>query len=178
MPDETKVPPAKSDDDAKTPEEFIEVKGGQIRRVAGSILRSRGCIDPTGHTDEVAQDICVKLLQSWDTLRSADDALNTITANTASSHARTCRRERADDNQDDTVTPCFTPTSPIYADPRTFYEHVQLLEQLLTRLDPIDHKIFELHWFYGFTFDEVAIILDLPSGTVRSRHSRAMDKLN
>jgi RNA polymerase sigma factor (sigma-70 family) len=175
MPDQTKI---QSADEANGAEAFIETKGAQIRKVAGSILRSRGCIDPAAHVDEVAQDICIKLLQSWDTLRSPDDALNTIAANTASSHARTCRRERADDNQDDTVSPCFTPTSPLYADPRTFYEYAQLLEQLLSRLDPIDEKIFELHWFYGYTFEEVAIILDLPSGTVRSRHSRAMEKLN
>jgi RNA polymerase sigma factor (sigma-70 family) len=165
-------------DDTPSPAvKFIAAKGTQIQRLAAVILLDRGCTDPAGHVDEVGQDVRIKVLQKWESLLSPEDALNTITANTAGSHARICRRERAVEFLDDTVVPCFSLASAIYADPRKFYEDALFLKQVLAPLEPLDRKIIELHWFYGFKFFEIAAILGLPGGTVRSRHSRALAQL-
>jgi len=166
-----------SDDTPNPAVQFIAAKGTQIQRLAATILQNRGCTDPAGHVDEVGQDVRMKVLQSWESLLSPEDALNTITANTAGSHARTCRRECAVEVLDETVVPCFSLSSPIYSDPRKFYEAALFLQQVLAPLEPLDKKIIELHWFYGFKFIEIAVILGLPGGTVRSRHSRAMAQL-
>jgi RNA polymerase sigma factor (sigma-70 family) len=155
--------------------DFIESHARQIKGVAGSVLRSGNCTDPGGHRDEVFQEVCLKLWQSWSTLRSPDAALNTITAHAAHSHARTCRREFANGDIEEGGDPCFQPAA---ADPADFYESSQFVRQLLERLDPVDQAIMKLHWFSGFTFDEVGTILGMPSATVRSRHSRAIALLN
>ncbi len=43
---------------------------------------------------------------------------------------------------------------------------------LLQAIDPQDRAIFELRYFEGYTAEEIARMLDLPSGTVRSKLSR------
>jgi RNA polymerase sigma-70 factor (ECF subfamily) len=57
------------------------------------------------------------------------------------------------------------------------YERVEaktLLERGLARLSPKVRAAVILHYFHGYTRDEVARILGIPSGTVASRIAKAM----
>jgi RNA polymerase sigma-70 factor (ECF subfamily) len=57
------------------------------------------------------------------------------------------------------------------------YERVEaktLLERALARLSPKVRAAVVLHYFHGYTRDEVAKILGIPSGTVASRIAKAM----
>jgi RNA polymerase sigma-70 factor, ECF subfamily len=57
------------------------------------------------------------------------------------------------------------------------YERVEaktLLERALNRLSPRVRAAVVLHYFHGYTRDEVAKILGIPSGTVASRIAKAM----
>lgn len=52
-----------------------------------------------------------------------------------------------------------------------------LLETLLNRLPEEDRQILILHAVTGMKYREIAAVLELPSGTVRSRYHRAMERL-
>jgi RNA polymerase sigma-70 factor, ECF subfamily len=57
------------------------------------------------------------------------------------------------------------------------YERVEaktLLERALGRLSPRVRAAVVLHYYHGYTRDEVAKILGIPSGTVASRIAKAM----
>jgi RNA polymerase sigma-70 factor (ECF subfamily) len=54
------------------------------------------------------------------------------------------------------------------ADPR-----VELVRELVDALPDVDREIFSLAVWEGFSLAEVAQLLDMPAGTVRSRYSRA-----
>jgi len=55
--------------------------------------------------------------------------------------------------------------------------HRDELERAFVRL-PIDHRaVVVLHRLMGLPLEEVALVLGVPLGTVKSRHSRAMDGL-
>jgi RNA polymerase sigma-70 factor (ECF subfamily) len=54
---------------------------------------------------------------------------------------------------------------------------IDLVRDLIERLPDTDREIFTLVHWEGFTLAEVAQILDVPAGTVRSRYSRARASL-
>ena len=57
------------------------------------------------------------------------------------------------------------------------YERIEaktLLERALARLSPRVRAAVVLHYYHGYTRDEVAKILGIPSGTVASRIAKAM----
>jgi DNA-directed RNA polymerase specialized sigma24 family protein len=136
------------------------------------MLQAGNCTHPTGHAGEVVNEVYIKVRNSWYSLRSPEDAINTITANTARTHAYKCRREPPKEI-DESVLPLFTQGAQ---DPTAIYEKAILIEQLLNQLDLLDQSMFSL-LFQGWTFAEIAVLLDKPSGTLRSRYSRAVQQL-
>ena len=52
-----------------------------------------------------------------------------------------------------------------------------LVERALRSLPPEQQAVIELAYFQGLTVNEIAVRLDLPPGTVKSRIRLAMDKL-
>jgi RNA polymerase sigma factor (sigma-70 family) len=152
--------------------EFMERRAAQMTGLARSVLWVGNCTDPDGHTEEVVQEVRLRVLKSWKSLRSPDDALNTITANAARTHARTCRREAPQEISDGEV-PCF---SSGVVDPTEIYEQGILIEELLSQLEEMDQKIIFFR-FQDLSHDEIASLLGVSSGTIRSRYSRAVEKL-
>ena len=55
-------------------------------------------------------------------------------------------------------------------------EEREELEELFS-LPPEDRAVIHLHYFEGYSTDEIAVLLGCRPGTVRSRLSRARDKL-
>lgn len=162
------------DDDSRLTacNEFIESRLAKITRLAQLMLNVGNCTDPSGHTGEVVNEVYLKVHKAWDDLRSPENAINTITANTARTHAHKCRRELPKE-MDENVIPWFTQGAQ---DPEAIYEQAILIEQLLNQLDTLDQSIISL-LFQGWSFTEIGVLLDMPSGTLRSRYSRAVNQL-
>lgn len=152
--------------------ELIESRLEQIRNLARAMLRAGNCTDPVGHAGEVVNEVYVKVQEAWETLRSPEDALNTVTANTARTHAHKCRREQPRPI-DDAAIPWFFSGA---VDPTGIYEEAILIQELLEQLEVEDQLLFSL-LFQGWTYSEISVFLDTPSNTLRSRYSRAVAKL-
>ena len=56
-------------------------------------------------------------------------------------------------------------------------EHVGILYQALDKLELPDYIVIVLHYIGGFSFREIAAILDYPVGTIKWRASRALSEL-
>ena len=152
---------------------LIERLEAKINRLALVVLVRRNCTDPENHAPEVVNDVYLKVRQSWGKLHSPEHALYSITKNTASTHAARCRREPPEE-LDDNAIPLFA-AHPL--DPRASLELIILLKELVTMLDDeLDKEIFNLR-FQGYTYEEMAVILERDSDTLRSRFSRAVQKL-
>ena len=152
--------------------EFIESRLAQIKRLVQLMLTVCKCTDPRGHTGEVAHQVYLNVREKWDALRSPEKVINTITANTARTHAYKCRREPPQEIHEGAI-PWLTKGAH---DPAAIYERAILLEQLLNQLDELDQLIMSL-LFEGWTFEEIAVRLEMPSSTVRSRYYRAVQQL-
>jgi DNA-directed RNA polymerase specialized sigma24 family protein len=153
-------------------DEFIESRLAKITKLVHLMLNVGNCTDPSGHTGEVVHEVYLKVRNSWEDLRSPENVINTITANTARTHAHKCRREPPKE-MDENVIPWLTQGAQ---DPEAIYEQAILIEQLLNQLDPLDQYIISM-LFQGWSFTEISVPLDIPSGTLRSRYSRAVNQL-
>jgi len=151
---------------------FMESRLAQITRLSQFMLKTGNCNDPSGHSGEVVNEVYIKLSESWERLRSPEDAIHKITANTARTHAHKCRRESPQE-LDERVIPCFTIGAQ---DPTAFYEQAILLKELLDQLRPEDQLIFSL-LFQGLSFAQIEVLLEIPSSTIRSRYYRAIKNL-
>lgn len=151
---------------------FLESRAAKIKDLVLWVLQNGNCTDPEGHMPEVVNDIHIKVQESWSTLRSPEDAINAITKNTASTHAKKCRREIAQILNDD-MSPLFVTQA---LDPRAVYEQAILLEEFRSLLDPIDQAMLDF-LFQGYTFEEIAVLLKMKSNTLRSRYLRALQRL-
>lgn len=152
---------------------FWESREAKIENLARLVLVRGNCVDPDDHAPGVVNDIYIKVRQSWDTLRSPERVIYIITKNTASTHAAGCRREAPAEFDDDAI-----PLFPSHAlDPTAMLERIILLEELIAKLkDKLDEDIFDLR-LQGFTYDEMAVILEKDSDTLRSRYARAVQRL-
>ena len=73
-------------------------------------------------------------------------------------------------------SPGVTETSdPLYR--ITSDEHLRLLYEAVQRLESPEYITIVLHYIQGFSFREMAKVLDEPAGTVKWRTSRALKRL-
>lgn len=151
---------------------LMESLMGKINRLARVVLVKGNCTDPDNHAPEVVNDIYLRVRKFQHKLHSPEHVIYSITKNTASTHAARCRRE-APDELDDDATPLFT-AYPL--DPRDMLEMTIFLKELLAKLDDLDRKIFDLR-FQDYSYEEMAAILEVDSGTLRCRYSRAVQRL-
>ena len=66
-------------------------------------------------------------------------------------------------------------SNPLYR--LTTDEHSRLLYEAIQRLQTSEHIVIVLHYIQGFSFRDMAKVLDEPVGTVKWRTSRALKKL-
>jgi DNA-directed RNA polymerase specialized sigma24 family protein len=151
---------------------FLEARAAKIKEIVLWVLKDGNCTDTPNHTPEVVNDIYIKVRGAWSALRSPEHAINTITKNTARTHAAKCRREIAQILDDDIVPLLATQA----LDPTALLEQAILLEELLSQLDPLDQTILDL-LFRGYEYTDIAVMLRMECGTLRSRYSRAVQRL-
>lgn len=150
-------------------EDIVRDHSAAMFRVAVSVVHDHAL------AEDVVQESVVKAWQALDTFRgeaSIRTWLLRITHNTAISALRKRR--------DDVTAPSELPERP----GQTSVEESALLQadrdeiwDALSRLDPVGRAIVVLREVDRMSYEEIAEVLDLPTGTVRTRLFRARQQL-
>jgi RNA polymerase sigma-70 factor (ECF subfamily) len=134
-----------------------------------------------GLAEEVTQDVFLKLWRQperWDpTLGQFSSWLLTISRNAAIDRLRREGRQAPPAWQavDEMKESAFSAT--LFGAEQTNWLNGQLLRKLLLRLPPEQRQLIELAFFEGYSHSELAELLHLPLGTVKTRLRMGMHKL-
>jgi RNA polymerase sigma-70 factor (ECF subfamily) len=164
---------------------FEEIYQMYHRRIYNAVYGMLG--DPDDAQD-VTQDVFMRLYDALPTLR-ADEAFSTylyrIALNLCRDRARRKKRvrfqsmdtPRADDDGD--VEPMeFPDQGKLPEDALTGDELQQRVREAVLTLSP-DHKaVIVMHHFQGMEVNDIAEVLQVPTGTVKSRLARGRDQLH
>jgi RNA polymerase sigma-70 factor, ECF subfamily len=135
----------------------------KVFRVAVMMLKD------TGRAEEVTQDVFVKLwraLPSFDGRAAPSTWLYTIARNTCLSAVR-AESYRRTTPLDESMAPQVENTAPVTME----------VEQYLGRLPELQREIITLFYLQEKSVKDVAAMLDLPEGTVKSHLHRARHAL-
>lgn len=143
-------------------EQFVATERGMLVRLAMNILHH-----PEDADDAVAEALC-KAWERREQLRSPDKMRSwvaKITVNTALSMIQKRKREELVESMDDYPTTA----EPGYPHSGIWHEIESLAEQ--------DRTLVYLYYIYGFSQKEISAILNIPTGTVKSRLYTVRQKL-
>lgn len=145
--------------------EFRELYEREYRAVYRTV---RAMVFDSSLAEDLAQECFVRAYRSRDKYRPTGPAgawLHRIAVNVAISHLRREKLSRI-------IAP------KLWVGPSSGgFERVEaktLLERALSRLSPKIRAAIVLHYFHGYTRDEVAEVLGIPAGTVASRIAKGM----
>ena len=135
-----------------------------------------------GLAEEVTQDVFQKLWRQpgrWDpSLGQFSSWLLTISRNAAIDRLRREGRQSPPTwDAGDDGAPEGSGGAHLYAAQQANWLDGQLLRKLLLRLPPEQRQLIELAFFEGYTHSELADLLHLPLGTVKTRLRMGMQKL-
>jgi len=133
--------------------------------------------DPHDAEDAV-QDACLRAHRAFDRFRGSDGRawLLTIVRNTCYSALRKKRREPGEVAFDDDLH--GSTEDPAEANALAWQEiKGDLLRQALERIPVEFREVIVLHEIEGLAYREIAVVADIPIGTVMSRLARARQKL-
>ena len=151
---------------------LYERYGGAVYSVAYRVLQAQYL------AEEVTQDIFLKIWhqpERWDVNRGRLSTwLLTITRNAAIDRLRKEKRQPLQkyELQDNIVKNSISTAvdEPLWHDG-------QLIHQLLLELPPKQQLLIEYAFFQGYTHSELAELLDMPLGTVKTRLRSGLQKL-
>jgi RNA polymerase sigma-70 factor (ECF subfamily) len=147
---------------------LLEAQIPRLRRYARSLLR-----DPS-RADDLVQDTLVRALAKqhlWQRDTNLRAWLFTIMHNLHVNVVRQSAREVVMIAVEDVSPSLIATTDP------TASLQLRELENAITRLPAEQREVILLVGLEGLRYDEAAVILSVPIGTVRSRLSRARDTL-
>jgi RNA polymerase sigma-70 factor (ECF subfamily) len=131
----------------------------------------RRCGVPVGAAEDLTQGVFVVLLENlarFDPSRGRLDAfLFGIARNLRRSWGRTVRRDPAAGDEKLASLAAATP----------IHEHVMSVRVGIQRLPEEQREAIILREFHGFSYAVIAMLQDVPVGTVRSRLARGRDSL-
>jgi RNA polymerase sigma-70 factor (ECF subfamily) len=165
--------------DDRSDEELIEAVGAGDRRAFRALYRRyRGAIYAflrrrTGDS-AVAEDLCQEVFMAvldvskrWEPRAKVSTLIYRIAANQLGKSRRRAPQSSFDEDQDHTAQT----RGPEQEASST--EQARLVRGALARLDDDQRVVLVLHQYHGLSYAEVAEVLEIPVGTVRSRISRA-----
>lgn len=155
-----------AEDRARAFRELAEDSLRDAYRLAGAILR-----DPA-EAEDATHDAFVAGWQNWSTLRDVgkfDAWFRRIVVNVCRERLRSQRRRPSSGLDESAGVTAPTPGLDVH--------DRLLLEQGMSRLDVDDRLILGLRYYRDLTVEDVALALDVPPGTAKSRLSRARDRL-
>ena len=163
------VPRCRAGDEAA----WRELVALYTRKVFGVAYRFVGKVDDA---EDLTQEIFVKVYQSLDRYRPGEGHFTTWLMTLARNHAIDDYRKRRQERSRRTDDPSVLETFPSGADsPLRALEkqdRVRLVHRGLRSLPPDLREPLVLCDLKGLPYDEIASILDLPLGTVKSRINR------
>jgi len=154
---------------AERADAFRRLADGQLEdsyRLASAILG-----DPTEARD-VVHDAAITAWQRWPSLRDPakfEGWFKRIVVNTCRDRLRRASRRRTTDLDAQTVA--STPDAS-----RVVHDKLQI-EQGLARLKPDDRIVLALRYYRDLKVEDIAKVLDIPAGTVKSRLNHAHARL-
>jgi RNA polymerase sigma factor (sigma-70 family) len=150
--------------------------GMLVRRHEGLAVRIATVVCGSAGAEDAAQDAFVRAYRSLDRFdpdRPFRPWLARIVTNTAKNHVRSEQRhvQLAVRSTCETSTPDAGPAAAIAT------ENHARLALALERLSEADRLILACRWFEDMNEHEIAVVLGVRRGTVKSRLSRAMARL-
>lgn len=146
------------------------------------------CLRITGNAEDAADMTQESFLKAWRSLESFhfESAFSTwlyrLASNTCLDFLRSVKRRKQvsltvedDDGQTqllDVPDPAPTPEAALLSQ-----EEHELLAAAMQRLDPEQRRILTLRVVNGLSYTEIAAVLDVKEGTVKSRLARARENL-
>jgi RNA polymerase sigma-70 factor, ECF subfamily len=131
--------------------------------------------------EDLTQEIFVKLfraLPTYDRRAQFDTWLTRVSRNLCIDHYR--RRRREEEKVTDDVDPDAIPISELLARPDTALEQraeVAMVRQALAKLPPTYREAVALRDIHELSYEDIALRLKLPEGTVKSRINRGRKEL-
>ena len=145
--------------------ELLDLYGDTVLRMATAILKDRG------RAEEATQDVFLKV---WRALPSYDEGrasvstwLYAIARNTCLTRAR-AEAYRQSASLDDIAEPVVSLPEPARA---------MALRECISLLPQVQQQVLALFYLEGRNIDEVAHLLGMPAGTVKSHLHRARRRL-
>lgn len=136
----------------------------------------RRLIDDDEQAAHLLQDVWVRVLRNLATLRQTDRLapwLYTIARRVVMSHIRNKYQTTAASLNEETLQS----TEDQSCDDSLRFENAELVHYGLARIGWIEREVLTLHFLEDLSIDEIAGILEVPAGTVKSRLSRARREL-
>lgn len=152
-------------------EEFVHEHQQVVFRLAYLLL------DDASEAEDIAQETFLRAfraLHSFDTTRSARPWLLQIAANLARNRRRSAGRYLHALGR---LVHFATPPTPTIAERSAERSEAQTLRQAVKQLNASDQQIIYLRYFLELSEIETAVTLDIAHGTVKSRLSRALERL-
>jgi RNA polymerase sigma-70 factor (ECF subfamily) len=151
--------------------------GELVTRYQALAVRVARVVAPGADVDDTVQEAFVKAWRALPRFRGGSPFrpwLCRIVANEAKNRARSARRRDALALRasDPATEPVPSPETDALA-----REEAEALVGAMNRLGPEDRLVIAYRWLFELSEAETAAALSVPTGTVKSRSSRAMTKL-
>jgi RNA polymerase sigma-70 factor (ECF subfamily) len=164
---------------------FEEIYQMYHRRIYNAVY---GMLGDADDAQDVTQDVFIRLHYALPTLR-ADEAFSTylyrIALNLCRDRARRKKRVRFQSidtpraGEDGDVEPMDFPDLAKLPEEKMTNDELQLRVREAVKTLSHDHKtVIMMHHFQGMEVNDIARILDIPTGTVKSRLARGRDQLH
>lgn len=164
---------------------FEEIYQLYHRRIYNAVY---GMLGDADDAQDVTQDVFIRLHYALPTLR-ADEAFSTylyrIALNLCRDRARRKKRVRFQSidtpraGEDGDVEPMDFPDSAKLPEEKMTNDELQVRVREAVKTLSHDHKtVIMMHHFQGMEVNDIARLLDIPTGTVKSRLARGRDQLH
>lgn len=161
--------------DSEAVEQVIDAHGGLVWALALRMLPDRGA------AEDAVQEIFIKIWQHAGRFDETKGSEQRFIVTIARRHLIDClRRQTSSPRPRQVAEGEVEPTVAAAANPSAVMEKAELglqLRQLMYQLQPQQRQVLTLSMWEGASHAEIAKLLNLPLGTVKSQARRGLEKL-